>query len=113
MGIFLIIYLTMSTEKFCLKWNDFQNNVQNFFNELRENCDLADVTFVCENGQHIESHKLIISAFSPVLSDIIKIDKHPRPLIYMRGTNSKELSYIIVFMYYGEVNILQEDLQGF
>merc|ERR1712126_101370 len=83
------------------------------FNEHRDNLDLSDVTFACMDGQNIEAHKLIIFASSPILRDIIMMNKHPHPLIYMKGVNAKNMNYIIDFMYYGEVNIFQEELEGF
>jgi len=103
----------MSSDKFCLQWNDFKDNMQSAFRENRENLDLSDVTLVCKDGQNIEAHKIIISASSPILRDIIMLNKHPHPLIYMRGINAKNMNYIIDFMYYGEVNIFQENLDDF
>jgi len=96
-----------------VQWNDFQDNIQAMFNEHRDNLDLSDVTFACMDGQNIEAHKLIITSSSPILKDIIMMNKHPHPLIYMKGVNAKNMSYIIDFIYHGEVNIFQEELEGF
>ena len=46
-------------EKLCLKWNDFQENAILAFGTLREDREFADVTLVCEDGQHVEAHKAI------------------------------------------------------
>ena len=112
------LYLTQSTEmnsseKFCLKWNDYQGNVVNSFHDLREDLDFSDVTLVCEDNKQIEAHKVIISACSPFFSSILKRNKHPHPLIYMRGMKSKELIAIVDFIYNGEANIFQEDIDEF
>ena len=40
-------------EKFCLKWNEFQDIVKSSFGELREENDFTDVTLACENHQSI------------------------------------------------------------
>merc|ERR1719414_836711 len=103
----------MSSEQFCLKWNNFQDNIQSSFKELRDHLDLSDVTFACNDGHRIEAHKVIIFASSPILTDIIGMNKHPHPLIYLRGVNGKIMNYIIEFIYHGEVNIIQEELEGF
>ena len=50
------------TEKLCLQWNDFQDNVKNAFGHLRNTTDFVDVTLACKDGQHIEAHKVILSA---------------------------------------------------
>ncbi len=49
-----------STEKFCLRWNDFETNVSVAFRELREDKDFFDVTLACDDSQ-IEAHKVIFS----------------------------------------------------
>merc|ERR1712240_613472 len=103
----------MSSEKYCLQWSSFQDNIHSTFKDLRNNLEFSDVTLACKDGQNIEAHKIIISASSPVLRDIIMMNKHPHPLIYMRGVNAKNMNYIIDFMYYGEVNIFQEELEDF
>ena len=42
------------SEKLCLQWNDFQENVKSAFENLREDKDFADVTLACEDGQQVE-----------------------------------------------------------
>ena len=105
--------MTLSTEKFCLKWNDFQQNIIGSFKELRNETDLADVTLVCEEDQYIEAHKIILSACSPFFRAVLKRNKHSHPLIYMRGLKAKDLLSIVDFIYHGEANVLQEDLDSF
>ena len=104
----------MSTsEKFCLKWNDFQDNVSSSFRSLRTDSELTDVTLACEDGQQIQAHKVILAASSPFFQNILKLNKHMHPLIYMRGLKSEDLEAIVDFLYYGEANILQENLDTF
>ena len=43
------------SEKLCLQWNDFQENVKSAFGNLREDIDFADVTLACEDGQQVEA----------------------------------------------------------
>ena len=74
------------TEKLCLKWNDFQETVNTAFGSLRDDTEFADVTLACEDGQQIEAHKVILAASSPFFLNILKKNKHPHPLIYMKGT---------------------------
>ena len=53
------------SEKLCLQWNDFQENVKSAFGTLREDKDFADVTLACEDGQQVEADKVILAASSP------------------------------------------------
>ena len=108
----LIICRNMS-EKLCLQWNDFQDNVRSAFGNLREDSDFADVTLACEDGHQIEAHKVILAASSPFFQTILKRNKHSHPLIYMRGMVSVDLVAIVDFLYYGEANVYQENLDSF
>ena len=72
-----------------------------------------DVTLVCEEDQEIEAHKIILTACSPIFSKILKRSKHSHPIIYMRGLKAKELFAVVDFIYHGEANIYQEDLDEF
>ena len=53
-----------SIDKFCLKWNEFDANIRNYFRKLREDERLSDVTLVTEDGKQINTHKVILSAGS-------------------------------------------------
>ena len=71
------------------------------------------MTLGCEDGQQIEVHKVILAASSPFFQRILKRNKHSQPLIYMKGMRSDDLTAIIDFLYYGEANIYQENLDSF
>ena len=101
------------SEKLCLKWNDFQENVNSAFGNLREDNEFADVTLACEDGQQIEAHKVILAASSPFFQNLLKRNKHPHLLVYMRGIKSENLLAIIDFLYNGEANVYQENLDSF
>ena len=103
----------MTSEKFSLKWNDFQQNITSTYINLHKNMDFADVTLLCEEDKQVEAHKILLSACSSFFSTVLKRNKHPHPMIYMRGVRSKDLLAIVDFIYQGEANIYQEDLDGF
>ena len=102
-----------SSEKFSLKWNDFQENVSSSFRHLRHDSKLTDVTLISEDGEHLDSHKLILSASSPFFMNIFQRNKHPQPLIYLKGFPGRYLNSILDFMYHGKADIYQEDLDAF
>ena len=80
---------------------------------MREDNDFSDVTLACEDGQQIEAHKVILAASSPFFQKLLARNKHPHPLIYMRGVKSDDLLAIIDFLYRGEANVFQENLDSF
>ena len=100
-------------ENICLKWDDFQDNVNSAFGNLRGGGDFSDVTLACEDGQHIEAHRLILAASSPFFQDLLRRSKQAYPIIYMKGIRSEDLISIIDFLYCGEANIYQDNLDSF
>ena len=102
-----------SSERFCLKWNDFQQNTATSYQDLRQELEFSDVTLVCEDDQQIEAHKIILSASSPFFKTVLKRNKHSHPMLYMKGFKGKDLAALVDFIYLGEANIYQEDLDTF
>jgi len=100
-------------KKLCLKWNDFQENAISAFGTLREDREFADVTLACEDGQQMEAHKIILASSSPFFLNLLRRNKHPHTLIYMRGIRSEDLVAMIDFLYLGEANVFQENLDSF
>merc|ERR1712204_6514 len=100
-------------EKLCLKWNDFQENAISAFGTLREDKEFADLTLACEDGQQVKAHKVILASSSPFFLNLLKRNNHTHPLIYMRGLKSEDLVAMIDFLYFGEANVYQENLDSF
>ena len=101
------------SEKLCLQWNDFKDNVNSVFEKLRGDREFTDVTLVCEDGQQMETQKVVLASSSPFFEKILQKSKHPHPLIYLRGFQSKDFASILDFLYSGEANVYQEDLDSF
>ena len=91
------------SEKLCLQWNDFKENAINAFGSLRDDKNFADVTFACEDGQQVEVHKVILASSSPFFKTLLGRNKHPHPMIYMRGVKSSNLL----------ANVSQDDFDPF
>merc|ERR1712106_1067303 len=102
----------MTSEKFCLRWNDFESNISSAFRELRDDKDFFDITLVCDDEQ-IQAHKVILSACSPFFLKIFRRNPHQHPLLYLKGVKFMDLQAVLNFMYHGEVNVAQEELNSF
>ena len=100
-------------EKFYLKWNDFVRNASQSFRNLRKEEDFYDVTLVSDDEKHFPAHRVVLSASSEFFKNILKRVNHSNPLIYLTGITSKELLYLINYIYEGEIQICQEDLEDF
>jgi hypothetical protein len=102
----------MGSEKFCLRWNDFESNISSAFRELREDKDFFDITLSCDDEQ-IQAHKVILSACSPFFRNVLRCNPHQHPLLYLKGVKYTDLQSVLNFMYHGEVNVAQEELNSF
>ena len=104
--------MAAGNEHFCLRWNEFESNISHAFREIREEKDFFDVTLACEDEQ-IQAHKVILSACSPFFKKILRKNPHQHPLLFLKGVKYTEIVAILNFMYHGEVNVTQDDLNTF
>ena len=90
-----------SGEKLCLQWNDFRDNISSAFGDLRDDEEFTDVTLACEDGQQVKVHKVVLIASSPFFLNLLKKNKHPHPLVFMRGVKFEDLVSMVDFLYNG------------
>ena len=103
----------MNSEKFSLRWNDFQSTVSQSLGLLRKEEDFFDVTLVSEDHSQMSAHKVVLSACSPFFKNIFRSNSHSHPLLYLGSINSTHLGFILDYIYQGEVHILQDQLDDF
>ena len=100
-------------EKYCLKWNDFQETVAGSLSLLKKEEDFFDVTLVSEDQTQIKAHKVVLSACSPFFKSILKNNPHQHPLLYLGGISSNDLQLVTDYIYHGEVQVRQNDIDKF
>ena len=104
----------MADEKIFLKWNHFRDATTAAFSNLGTNKEFSDVTLVSGDGQMMQAHRLVLSVSSPVLREILlKIPHHKQTFLYMKGITMEDLELILKFLYFGEVEICQKNLDDF
>ena len=57
------------TEKLCLQWNDFRDNVNCAFSSLRDDTNFADVTLVCEDEKTDGDSQGDLGSFDSILPE--------------------------------------------
>ena len=102
----------MTSEKFCLRWNDFESNISSAFKDIRGEKEFFDVTIACDDEQLL-AHKLILSACSPFFKRVLRRNAHQHPLLFLKGVSYKDMESVLNFMYHDEVNVAQDDLNTF
>ena len=103
-------------EKFSLKWNDFSSNVHKSFQNLRKEEDFFDITLVGDDCKHVTAHKLVLASSSEFFKKVFLNNKkyyQSHALICLEGLNQSDLNNVLDYIYYGEIQIYQQDLDRF
>ena len=103
----------MSSEKFSLKWSNFQSNVSKSFSSLRNEKEFSDVTLISDDRRLLPAHKVVLSTCSEYFKDILTKSKHHNPLICLEGVTDADLNRVLDYIYYGEIQVYQEYLEKF
>ena len=100
-------------DKFCLKWNDFNQNINKAFSNLRLEEEFFDVTLVCDDNRQLSAHKVVLASCSEYFKKILQQNKHPQPLLCLENVSFEEIGHIMDYIYLGEVNLYQEQVDRF
>ena len=101
------------SERFSLKWNDYQSNWNKTIHDLRKDTDLADVTLISDDKVKFSAHKILLSSCSNMFKFILQSNTHLNPMMFLGGIDSVNLGFILDYIYHGEVNLYQEQLDSF
>ena len=101
------------SECFNLSWPDFETCTSSVFKDLLEDELFTDVTLACEDNKQIKAHKVILSSCSSFFKNIFINNSHKHMLIYLKGVKMAQLTPIIRFVYLGETEVGQDDLDQF
>ena len=95
-------------------WADFSSSVPKLFNRHRIEERYTDVTLVSDDNKLFRAHKLVLSAGSEYFDKILEENMiHPYPMLCLDGINSRELNYVLDYIYNGEIRVPEADLQKF
>ena len=92
----------MNSEKFSLKWNDFQTNVSKSFSELKREEDFFDVTLIGDDESKLSAHKVVLASCSSFFKSVLRTTNTSNPIIYLSGVTTQNLGFMLDFMYQGK-----------
>lgn len=98
-----------SPQQFCLRWNNYQNNLTTCFDQLLQSQSFVDVTLACD-GQSLKAHKVVLSACSPYFQSLLMENPCQHPIIIIRDIKYCDLKAAVDFMYRGEINVSQDQI---
>ncbi|XP_055603071.1 protein tramtrack, beta isoform-like isoform X1 [Uranotaenia lowii] len=102
----------MSSQRFCLRWNNHQTNMLSVFDQLLHAETFTDVTLAVE-GQYLKAHKMVLSACSPYFQAIFVGHQEKDPIVILKDVPYKDMKCLLDFMYRGEVSVDQDRLAAF
>ena len=108
------------SDRFCLRWKDFEENLTLSLAGIRDKSKFLDCTLVTDDDEahqdSLRAHRVVLSASSNFFQAILERDSlatHPNPLIYLKGVSAKNMGYMLDFMYRGEVYVAHGELDKF
>lgn len=100
----------VTPQLFCLRWNNYQSNLTNVFDQLLQNESFVDVTLACADGHSVKAHKMVLSACSPYFQSLFFENPCKHPIVILKDIKWAELKAAVEFMYKGEINVCQEQI---
>ena len=95
-------------KKFNLTQRTFLPYAQDLLKNLYNTNKYSDVTLVCDENKHLQAHKFVLSACSPIFENILDNTDQAKSFIYLRGVKYEEISSILQFIYLGETTFYQD-----
>ena len=101
-------------EKYNLTWHTYSNHLRSMLQNMLEKNYQNDVTLVCDDNKSFKAHKIVLSACSPVLENIINnCAQENNPIIYTKGIQHQEMESLLEFMYLGDATFYQNRMNEF
>ncbi|XP_074112928.1 zinc finger and BTB domain-containing protein ttk isoform X2 [Cotesia typhae] len=102
----------MTSQRFCLRWNNHQSNLLSVFDQLLHDEAFVDVTLAVE-GQLLRAHKMVLSACSPYFQALFTGHPDKHPIVILKDVPYVDMRSLLDFMYRGEVSVDQDRLTAF
>ena len=105
--------MEFENESYNLSASNHFNLLTNFCQDIFKSNTLTDVTLVANDMKKIKAHRIILSAFSPILRSIMEDTSETNTTIYLRGMKHQDLELLLEFIYYGETSVQKDKILEF
>ena len=93
------------------------SNQKLVLHSLFKRSSFTDVTLVCDDGQYVQGHKVVLASISEVFHNILqncdKISNSTHSLLYLKGIKQDSLLQILDFIYKGKTSVSMNKLPDF
>ncbi|KAF4517259.1 hypothetical protein B566_EDAN011644, partial [Ephemera danica] len=98
--------------KYCFSWSNFKSHMMDQMGELLRDEKFVDVTIFCEN-RSFKAHKIILCGASPFFKSLLEDNQSPCPDISLGFTPWTHMTWILQFIYSGQVSIPEDSFPEF
>ncbi|CAH2247033.1 jg23892 [Pararge aegeria aegeria] len=102
----------MAQSQFALSWESYRTNICTGFSTFQQNGELVDMTLAAD-GHFVKVHQVLIALASPYLKQLITSVPSQHPVIFLNNVSHTTLSFILEYIYTGEVRVPAENLSAF
>lgn len=99
-------------ENLHVSYDEFHENIGSSLLALQKCSTLVDITLACQDGQ-VPAHRVILAASSQFFQSVLNEVSSKDLVIYLKGVKVKYLTYLIEFIYNGNVDVPPNDLHKF
>ena len=89
-----------NSEKYCIKWSDFDSNLKNSFRNSRHAKEFSDVILMGDDLKKIHVHRIVLATCSQYFYQILKEFKDNcfAPIIVLEGLLATNLENIMDYI---------------
>ena len=100
-------------ENIKLNWDKCPENLLNNLKTLWSDNGFNDVTLAFDDESQFNVNRTLLAALSPHLKSILRKVQGHKPWLYMFGLDSSLVKSLLDFVFFGEINIEKDKLEGF
>ena len=83
----------MDKNKNTLKWHTYSDHLRGMMQEMMTSENFTDVTLVTDDKKTIKAHRSVLSACSPVFTNIFQVESpNNHPVLYLRDIQYQKLN---------------------
>ena len=100
-------------DSFFLTKKNFPETTSSLIRNLLADEDFTDVTLASNDNRQVKAHRVVLSGSSKFFNNVLKMNKGPNLVLYLKGVNHQDLKSLIEFIYSGQTNVQKNSLNSF
>ena len=100
-------------DSFFLTKKNFPETTSSLIRNLLTDEDFTDVTLASSDNIQMKAHRVVLSGSSKFFNSLLKVNKGPNLVLYLKGVNHQDLRSLMEFMYSGQTKVQKNSLNSF